>query len=817
MRAVRRGKKSRERNRVRRREPKERPAGASEWVGDRVQGPFYVMEPAPYRPEMVLWLELPEELVVGHKLIDPTGPPVAFGETLREAMASPLAGPPRRPRRIRVADARLAAEVRAAAPSIEVVVAPTPEIDQFVRFMAESMPGGDDAGPSYFERGRIAAQAIEELFRSAELLFRLGPWKTAGDTQVLRMDVPALGVEGACVSIIGALGESVGLVIFPSYVAFERFLEAVEAMDPSAEGPLDMGTSTLSLNFERGADLPASMRREAAEHRWPVAGPNAYPWIQHRDADGTPRPLTEHDLRVVSACATALTAFFAKHRALFEREDGPFEPVCESYFDEHDLEVRFTLPYDASRLFEASDPLPGREPAHSARKVGRNAPCPCGSGKKYKKCCLGWDGAAREALPGPAALHELDHRLVGDMMRFAAQRFGDAWWWRASEDFDDHESAAQLFAPWAVYNVLVEGRPVVDWYREAYGRRLSETERAWLDAEQAAWLSTWEVGAVEPGRSLTLEDLLSGETRNVAEASGSKTLVRRDVILARVVDHEGISVLCGVHPRSLPPLEAARVVERIRGRLRRKRAVPLDRLRDAKIGRYMIARWEEAVAELDARRRIPPRVQNTDGEDLLLTVDHFDFDAARRAEIERRLGTMEGVDAPESDGDERSYVFTRPGNPMHRRWESTVVGRAFVSGGKLRLETNSVARADALRARVENGCGELIRYRTREHSDPLAGFDPDQEPIGGAREPPAGPPPGAEELMREMKARHYAEWVDQPVPALGDRTPRQAARTKAGRARVDLLLKDCENREARLPAEERFDFSALRRELGLEA
>jgi preprotein translocase subunit SecA len=21
------------------------------------------------------------------------------------------------------------------------------------------------------------------------------------------------------------------------------------------------------------------------------------------------------------------------------------------------------------------------------QKVGRNAPCPCGSGKKYKKCC----------------------------------------------------------------------------------------------------------------------------------------------------------------------------------------------------------------------------------------------------------------------------------------------------------------------------------------------------------------------------------------------------------------------------------------------
>ncbi|MCH6569643.1 MAG: SEC-C domain-containing protein, partial [Acidobacteria bacterium] len=23
----------------------------------------------------------------------------------------------------------------------------------------------------------------------------------------------------------------------------------------------------------------------------------------------------------------------------------------------------------------------------NTRKVGRNEPCPCGSGKKYKKCC----------------------------------------------------------------------------------------------------------------------------------------------------------------------------------------------------------------------------------------------------------------------------------------------------------------------------------------------------------------------------------------------------------------------------------------------
>jgi SEC-C motif-containing protein len=27
-------------------------------------------------------------------------------------------------------------------------------------------------------------------------------------------------------------------------------------------------------------------------------------------------------------------------------------------------------------------------------KIGRNDPCPCGSGKKYKHCCLGKSSAA---------------------------------------------------------------------------------------------------------------------------------------------------------------------------------------------------------------------------------------------------------------------------------------------------------------------------------------------------------------------------------------------------------------------------------------
>ena len=37
---------------------------------------------------------------------------------------------------------------------------------------------------------------------------------------------------------------------------------------------------------------------------------------------------------------------------------------------------------------EQKEPHPEITVHHTGPKVGRNDPCPCGSGKKYKKCCL---------------------------------------------------------------------------------------------------------------------------------------------------------------------------------------------------------------------------------------------------------------------------------------------------------------------------------------------------------------------------------------------------------------------------------------------
>jgi hypothetical protein len=65
----------------------------------------------------------------------------------------------------------------------------------------------------------------------------------------------------------------------------------------------------------------------------------------------------------------------------------------------------------------------------------------------------------------------------------------------------------------------------------------------------------------------------------------------------------------------------------------------------------------------------------------------------------------------------------------------------------------------------------------------------------------------------------YRRVVDEPVPALGGRSPRAAARTPKGREKVAAWLKTLENHAARQPPDDpiaNYDFSWMWRELGVE-
>ena len=80
--------------------------------------------------------------------------------------------------------------------------------------------------------------------------------------------------------------------------------------------------------------------------------------------------------------------------ALFERlasgevmgDDPTAEPTALTYTER--LEIIASLPGMLADLHHHRiDALTPREPIRKEATPERNEPCPCGSGKKYKKCC----------------------------------------------------------------------------------------------------------------------------------------------------------------------------------------------------------------------------------------------------------------------------------------------------------------------------------------------------------------------------------------------------------------------------------------------
>jgi hypothetical protein len=210
-------------------------------------------------------------------------------------------------------------------------------------------------------------------------------------------------------------------------------------------------------------------------------------------------------------------------------------------------------------------------------KIGPNERCPCGSGRKYKKCCgdpSATDRYTREERTSAfVRLNEFIDVFATDEEDRAGREFWGQFVGRAgelpperAELFDDVE---QL---WFAFDYRgAQGASVVE--RFLAGAQLAAGERAFLTAAARSSMRIYEVVDASPGASLTLRDALEGGTIKVNERQASRTIARGDHLAARVVPRG---------PSGGPELEAGLlhiapvVKEPLMDRLRRERAGYLD-------------------------------------------------------------------------------------------------------------------------------------------------------------------------------------------------------------------------------------------------
>ena len=455
--------------------------------------------------------------------------------------------------------------------------------------------------------------------------------------------------------------------------------------------------------------------------------------------------------------------------------------------------------------------------------VHRDGPCACGSGKKFKNCCLRREQreAQRTGSHATALTRALD--WLGVRYPAAVRAAIQSGFAAMADDASPVHPAEippelrQMFQINAMEWLVARGEIVIrrqgtpcrlrasDLVLGPGGPLLTPAQRCFLEEMSCRPIRLYEVLESRPGDGFVLKDALDPElpVYSVRERSGSQQLVQWDIFGARLIPFDDRWEIAGSFYSF--GTQGPELVQDIREALDELAAAfPDDEARlDRFVERTVIAGW---LVHLTTQPPMPQLVDQGSGEPLMLITDHYevlDWHGLAKA-----LESQSDVDGDRTEGWTR---FVSLEGDTRRSLLAINIGET-----KNRIEpfARTLRFADEGKAWLQQLAGDSIRFLDRELVDPVTILSERDRSSGhGERRVSESPVPPAQQtrMYQEFYERHYRNWADESIPALGDRTPREAVATQSGREAVIELLKQYESGEFRKARAEqrdpvRFDF-----------
>jgi hypothetical protein len=497
------------------------------------------------------------------------------------------------------------------------------------------------------------------------------------------------------------------------------------------------------------------------------------------------------------------------------------------------------------------------------QKTGRNDPCPCGSGLKFKKCCLHQESSQTPTLTSTdksrmrLAQESLQEPLIEHMLSYYGESsFAEAWdefsgWEDIPMDADKYPELTTVLMLWILYNWVPDNAgmdedewlpemPVAEHYLDALGSRVSEFNRRFVLKVMNEPFSYWQVTNVVAGQTVTLRDLLRDQTVTVIDRVISQGIDTGAVVYARVVSMDDETILMGLAPIALAPNCAQDMID-YRQRLAQAghpdlKASP-DEAPALTIDILFEYEFELRSYYWQARQMVlnptPPTLQNTDGELLVPTKLIYRlsctptkaFDALASLSLNKKSELLQNATFNKQGLFESiAFPWQKAGNKQNKAWDNTVLGEIFIHGQSLTVEVNSKERATSIKRRIAQrlkGQATFVREETETVHDMIERKQADthshtHESLQPSREDTDAlmALPEVQEQLRRLTEQYWHDWLDTELPALKGQTPRQASKTPIGRKRLEALLTDFAGKCSDDPTMDP-DIDQLRRELGL--
>jgi SEC-C motif len=175
--------------------------------------------------------------------------------------------------------------------------------------------------------------------------------------------------------------------------------------------------------------------------------------------------------------------------------------------------------------------------------ISRNAPCPCGSGRKYKHCC----GKTKTVSLQSIVERELEE-CVFDVLAYAADRYEDEIVpfleeWQTEGLPEELAIGIELFVTnWAIFCLPLEGENTTifaSYLQDRRSARWRPAVRTQIESWQGAVPSFDELIGRDGERNLFVRDVLTGEEKQVHifEADEVPEMEEGDILIGLLVPY----------------------------------------------------------------------------------------------------------------------------------------------------------------------------------------------------------------------------------------------------------------------------------------
>ena len=167
--------------------------------------------------------------------------------------------------------------------------------------------------------------------------------------------------------------------------------------------------------------------------------------------------------------------------------------------------------------------------------TGRNDPCPCGSGRKFKQCCLRAQDLENSER---TRLRSAEGVLVPALFAYAVEELGtdfldEAWhefflWQNVPGVIEESREFGTTFDPYFAFGFVPDAaedpipehwptEPLALHFLHHEAQSVPDVHREFIEQACNSPASFFVVESVQPGRTIDLKDILTGRQFHVLE------------------------------------------------------------------------------------------------------------------------------------------------------------------------------------------------------------------------------------------------------------------------------------------------------------